>query len=68
VPAKEYVKRRYVFGIKGIPRKETNWLEVSADFPSTLFSVSLLSDHNVAVTDAIGVPLASYERREVCKV
>ncbi|GAA5933337.1 uncharacterized protein JCM15063_001287 [Sporobolomyces koalae] len=33
-PAVDYVKRRYVFGIKGIPRKETNWLEVSADFPS----------------------------------
>ncbi|GAA5895337.1 DNA-directed DNA polymerase alpha catalytic subunit POL1 [Sporobolomyces salmoneus] len=35
VPAKEYVKRRYVFGIKGIPRKETNWLEVSSNFPTT---------------------------------
>lgn len=34
VAGEEYVKRRYVFGIKGIPRKETNWLEVSCDFPS----------------------------------
>ncbi|GAA6024619.1 hypothetical protein JCM10207_001023 [Rhodosporidiobolus poonsookiae] len=31
---KGYVKRRYAFGIKGIPRVETNWLEVSCDFPS----------------------------------
>lgn len=28
-----YVKRRYAFGIKGVPRKETDWLEVSCDFP-----------------------------------
>ncbi|BGO92070.1 DNA-directed DNA polymerase alpha catalytic subunit pol1 [Rhodotorula toruloides] len=29
-----YVKRRYAFGIKGVPRKETNWLEVTCDFPA----------------------------------
>ncbi|GAA6028504.1 hypothetical protein JCM8097_007252 [Rhodosporidiobolus ruineniae] len=29
----EYVKRRYAFGIKGVPRTETNWLEVTCDFP-----------------------------------
>ena len=28
-----YVKRQYAFGIKGVPRKETNWLEVTCDFP-----------------------------------
>ncbi|GAA5888512.1 hypothetical protein JCM6882_008978 [Rhodosporidiobolus microsporus] len=31
---KEYVKRRYAFGIKGVPRVETNWLEVECDFPA----------------------------------
>ncbi|GAA5879617.1 hypothetical protein JCM3774_004286 [Rhodotorula dairenensis] len=30
---KGFVKRRYAFGIKGVPRKETNWLEVTCDFP-----------------------------------
>ncbi|GAA5873099.1 hypothetical protein JCM8547_006792 [Rhodosporidiobolus lusitaniae] len=34
VCSKDYVKRRYAFGIKGIPRTETNWLEVSCDFPT----------------------------------
>ncbi|GAA5904697.1 hypothetical protein JCM8208_001329, partial [Rhodotorula glutinis] len=31
---KGYVKRQYAFGIKGVPRKETNWLEVTCDFPA----------------------------------
>ncbi|GAA5897364.1 hypothetical protein JCM5296_004143 [Sporobolomyces johnsonii] len=35
VAGEEYVKRRYAFGIKGVPRKETNWLEVTCDFPSS---------------------------------
>lgn len=51
VAGEEYVKRRYVFGIKGIPRKETNWLEVSCNFPSesrvSLFHLCLyLSDND----------------------
>ena len=25
----EFVKMKYAFGIKGIPREETNWVEVS---------------------------------------
>ncbi|BGP49603.1 DNA-directed DNA polymerase alpha catalytic subunit pol1 [Rhodotorula kratochvilovae] len=29
-----YVKRQYAFGIKGVPRKETNWMEVTCDFPA----------------------------------
>ncbi|BGP59681.1 DNA-directed DNA polymerase alpha catalytic subunit pol1 [Rhodotorula toruloides] len=29
-----YVKRRYAFGIMGVPRKKTNWLEVTCDFPA----------------------------------
>lgn len=29
-----YVKRQYAFGVKGVPRKETNWLEATCDFPS----------------------------------
>ncbi|GAA6009942.1 DNA-directed DNA polymerase alpha catalytic subunit POL1 [Rhodotorula paludigena] len=28
-----YVKRQYAFGVKGVPRKETNWLEATCDFP-----------------------------------
>ncbi|GAA5986163.1 hypothetical protein JCM11641_004732 [Rhodosporidiobolus odoratus] len=32
--AKDYVERRYAFGIKGVPRTETNWLEVTCDFPA----------------------------------
>ncbi|GAA6059765.1 hypothetical protein JCM10212_001973 [Sporobolomyces blumeae] len=39
-----YVKRRYVFGIKGVPRHETNWLEVSCDFPSGKGGQSRKSD------------------------
>ena len=31
-----YVKRQYAFGIKGVPRKETNWMEVTCDFPGAL--------------------------------
>ncbi|GAA5950464.1 hypothetical protein JCM10213_003586 [Rhodosporidiobolus nylandii] len=34
VCTKDYVKRRYAFGIKGVPRVETNWLEVTCDFPA----------------------------------
>ncbi|GAA6055199.1 hypothetical protein JCM3770_000705, partial [Rhodotorula araucariae] len=30
---KGYVKRQYAFGVKGVPRKETNWMEVTCDFP-----------------------------------
>ncbi|GAA5981594.1 hypothetical protein JCM5350_008038 [Sporobolomyces pararoseus] len=44
VAAQDYVKKRYVFGIKGIPRNETNWLEVSADFPTTKAGRSSKSD------------------------
>lgn len=29
----EFVRRKYAFGIKGIPREETNWLEAYCDFP-----------------------------------
>ncbi|KAK4050302.1 DNA-directed DNA polymerase alpha catalytic subunit pol1 [Microbotryomycetes sp. JL201] len=28
-----YVRRKYAFGIKGIPREETDWVEVKCDFP-----------------------------------
>lgn len=31
-----WVRKKYAFGIKGIPREETNWLEVSCDFPCEL--------------------------------
>lgn len=33
----QWVKRRYVFDIKGIPRQESDWLEVTCDFPGALF-------------------------------
>ncbi|KAK4052007.1 DNA-directed DNA polymerase alpha catalytic subunit pol1 [Microbotryomycetes sp. JL221] len=29
----EFVRRKYAFGIKGIPREETDWLELKCDFP-----------------------------------
>ncbi|KAM0786373.1 hypothetical protein ACM66B_001841 [Microbotryomycetes sp. NB124-2] len=28
-----YVRRKYAFGIKGVPREETDWVEVKCDFP-----------------------------------
>ncbi|KAM0750832.1 hypothetical protein T439DRAFT_289087 [Meredithblackwellia eburnea MCA 4105] len=36
----EFVKRKYAFGIKGIPRGETDWIEATCDFPSALFILS----------------------------
>lgn len=35
------MRKKYAFGIKGIPRDETNWLEVSCDFPCTSFAIPL---------------------------
>lgn len=48
---KGFVKRRYAFGIKGVPRKETNWLEVTCDFPGASSAHSdsfVLADHALA--------------------
>ncbi|KAK4703657.1 DNA polymerase alpha subunit A, partial [Phenoliferia sp. Uapishka_3] len=30
----EFVKRKYAFGIKGIPRGETDWIEATCDWPT----------------------------------
>jgi hypothetical protein len=31
--APDFVQRKYAFGIQGIPRESTDWLEVYTDFP-----------------------------------
>lgn len=37
-----WVRKKYAFGIKGIPREEADWLEAFCDFPGlSLFSLSL---------------------------
>lgn len=36
-----FVKKKYAFGTKGIPREETNWLEVLCDFPCMLLGCSV---------------------------
>lgn len=45
-----WVQKKYSFGIKGIPREETNWLEAFCDFPcefhgSDKFKVCQSSGH-----------------------
>ena len=36
----EFVRRKYAFGIKGVPRGETNWVEATCDFPSRSLPLS----------------------------
>ncbi|KAL8283423.1 hypothetical protein RQP46_005833 [Phenoliferia psychrophenolica] len=31
---RDFVRRKYAFGIKGVPRGETNWVEATCDFPN----------------------------------
>lgn len=35
----DFVKRKYAFGIRGIPRGETDWVEATCDFPSASLSL-----------------------------
>ena len=45
----DFVKRKYAFGIRGIPRGETDWVEATCDFPSASLS---LPNRSRAVADS----------------
>lgn len=42
-----YVRRKYAFGIKEVPRGESNWVEVKCDFPRETKQVISQAHHVV---------------------